>query len=305
MRRTYYLERRYSIGRELGNIFDVATYHRDNRSFSQLQTYSQCSEKFRLQRVERVPEDMTAWAPQGNGFHTGAEHWELSGRQLSTEEAVDIAVAEYDRLIAEQWAKQPEPSGWLTGGRTKVDVDIDRRRDRVAKQMRGYIAYSLEHRHEFWPEELPDGRPAVEFPFELEFHGIKVLGAIDLILRWANGSITVRDLKTGNKLPNDPLQLRVYGLAWEKYFGDLIEYGDFYMCKNDFPTKPYLLTEYSEGMIAAWVEMMDRSEKSGIYLPSGGDHCRVCTVSKYCTLMGGDKRTYQMPTMKTQEEMNG
>lgn len=283
------------------NLHSVPTFPHENRSFSQWQTYASCSEKYRLQKVEKVPEDMTAWAPQGNAFHTGTEEWELSGRALPTDEVVEIAVAEYDRLIAAQWEKQPDPSGWLTGGRTKVDTDIARRRDRVIEQTRGYIEYSLENEHQFRPAELPDGRPAVEVPFEIVLNGVMVRGAIDLILQWSDGTMTVRDLKTGNKLPNDPLQLAVYAMAWRKYFGDLIEYGDFFMCKNNAPTAPYYLGDYPDAVIASWVEMMHRSEQSGIYLPNGGDHCRVCTVSKYCSLMGAQKQAYLMPTMKQEE----
>lgn len=241
---------------------------------------------------------MTAWAPQGNAFHTGTEEWELSGRELSEDEVVTIALADYDERIAKQWALQPQESGWLTGGRTKVQTDIDRRRERVEKQVRGYLRYSIEHQDDFRPAELPDGRPAVEFPFEIELGGVLVRGAIDLILQWGDGRLTIRDLKTGNKLPNDPLQLAVYALAWRKYFGDVIEYGDFYMCKNDAPTQPYYLGDYNEGVLGAWLEMMHRSEQSGIYLPAGGDHCRVCTVSQYCTLMGSESQAYKMPTMK-------
>src|SRR5690348_14748209 len=108
---------------------------------------------------------MTAWAPQGNGVHVGYEAWEKSGRAMTTEEAVDAAVAEYDRLIAEQRAKVPDDSGWLTGGRTKPEVDIARRRDRVRDQTRELIEYNLANEHLFRPAQLPDGRPAVEVPF--------------------------------------------------------------------------------------------------------------------------------------------
>lgn len=285
------------------NIFNVPTFKHLNRSFSQWQTYASCSEKYRLQKVEKVPEDMTAWAPQGSAFHTGIECWEKSGREMSADEIVNIAQADYDDRIADQWVRQPKESGWLTGGRTKVQTDIDRRRERVEAHVRGYIAYSLEHAQEFWPAELPDGRPAVEFPFEIELGGVIVRGAIDLPLRWADGSITIRDLKTGNKLPTDPLQLAVYGIAWRRYFGDVIQYGDFYMCKNDMPTKPYNLLEYPDETVSSWFEMMHRAERAGIYLPAGGDGCRVCTVSKYCTLMGADKRTYRMSTMRNNQEV--
>lgn len=282
------------------NRYDVPTYKRETRSFSQMQTYAACSEKYRLQRVEKVPEDATAWAPQGSAFHVGMEEWELSERTMPEDEVVALALADYDRRIAEQWEQQPEPSGWLTGGRTKVDTDIDRRRERVENHTREYIAYSVANEDKFRPATLPDGRPAVEFPFEIELGGVIVRGAIDLILEWPEtGALTIRDLKTGNKLPNDGLQLAFYALAWKKYFGDGIEYGDFFMCKNTAPTQPYFLPDYSEERLSAWMEMMHRSERSGIYLPAGGDHCRVCTVSKYCSLMGADKSTYAMPTMKT------
>lgn len=241
----------------------------------------------------------TAWAPQGTAFHTGMETWEKSGRALTVDEVVDISVTEYDRLISEQREQYPEDRDWLTGGRTAPSADITRRRDRVASQVRGYIAYSLEHEAEFRPAELPDGRPAVEVPFDMTLGGVRVTGFIDLVLYWPEKDIlTVRDLKTGNKLPDDGLQLAFYGHAWWRYFGDVIEYGDYFMCKNNAPTSPYLLLDYPEPVLGAWLEMMDRAERQGIYLPNGGDHCRVCTVRRFCTLNGADKAAYLMPTMK-------
>lgn len=269
------------------------------RSFSQWQTYARCSEQYRLQKIEHAPEMMTAWAPQGSSFHVGVEEWEKSGRALPEAEVIELALADYDQRIAEQREKQPDDSGWLTGGRTRPSEDIRRRRERVESQLKGYISYSLEHEHEIRPATLPDGRPAVEVPFEIVLGGVTVIGYIDLVMQWANGMLTIRDLKTGNKLPNDPLQLVIYALAWEKYFGDRIEYGDFFMCKNNAPTQPYYLGDYPESVVSAWFEMMNRSEKSGIYLPNGGDACRVCTVSAYCSLMGSNKSVYAMPTMKT------
>lgn len=239
---------------------------------------------------------MTAWAPQGSAFHTGMELWEKSERALSAQECADYAVADYDDRIDDQRKKQPEDSGWLTGGRTKPQVDIDRRRDRVAKQVKDYIEYSLANEHQFRPARLPDGRPAIEFDFEIEYNGVILKGAIDLVLEWADGSITIRDLKTGNKLPNDPLQLAVYAHAWEDYFGDVIQWGDFFMCKNNAPTEFTDLTRFTRPMVGAWLEMMNRSEKEGIYLPAPGDHCRVCTVSGFCSLMGGSNRD-MMPNM--------
>lgn len=280
-------------------MIEIPTFRYDHRSFSQFTTYARCSEQYRLQKVEKVPEQMTAWAPQGSAFHVGMEEWEKSGRALSEQEVVDLAVADYDKRIAEQRERQPEDSGWLTGGRTKPSDDIARRRDKVAQQVRDYIAYSLEHEHEVRPAELPDGRPAVEVPFDMVVNGVRIKGAIDLVLEWVeSGKRTIRDLKTGTKLPNDPLQLSVYGLAWYRLFMEVIEYGDFFMCKNNKPTEPFYLLDYPEAYIGAWLEMMDRAEKQGIYMPNGGDHCRVCTVRQFCTLMGSDKRTYQMPTMK-------
>lgn len=281
------------------NWHDVPTYKHDTRSFSQLQTYAKCSEQYRLQKVEHVPEQMTAWAPQGSAFHTGMEEWEKSGRALTVDEVIDLALADYDQRIARQREKQPEDSGWLTGGRTKAKDDIARRRDRVVEHVKGYVAYSLDHEHEFRPAELPDGRPAVEVPWTITLNGVTVVGYTDLVLWWPERNmLTIRDLKTGNKLPDGPEQLAVYGIAWEHYFGDRIEYGDYFMCKNNAPTQPYYLGDYPEPVIGAWFEMMHRAERSGIYLPNRSDACRVCTVAAYCSAGGAEKQAYMMPTMR-------
>lgn len=236
----------------------------------------------------------------GSAFHAGVQAWEQSGRAMKAYAAQDLAVEEYDSLIASEWERiDNDPSLFLTGGRTLPAADIARRRDKVAEYVRDYVDYALDNEHKFRPAELPTGEPAVEVAFSITLGGVIVRGAIDQMVRWVDtGALTVRDFKAGSKLPATPLQLSVYGIAWRRCFGDPIQWGDFYMCKNGNPTGMFNLLDYPEGVVSAWVEMMDRSERSGVYLPNGSDACRVCTVRPSCSLMGGvNKSVFYLDAM--------
>src|SRR5699024_11228456 len=67
-----------------------------HRSVSQLTTYTACSEQFRLQRVAKAPQQPAAWFIHGSGFHHAIEEYELSGRQMTVEQARQSAYDYYE-----------------------------------------------------------------------------------------------------------------------------------------------------------------------------------------------------------------
>lgn len=222
---------------------------------------------------------------------------------MPDEMVTHLFVAEYRKC--EQQAKEVESdvSKWLTGGRVKPEHDVIRRLERGEQQVKDYLAWARSQADEWriW-QFLPD-EAACELPFSLHFGDVEVIGAIDQVVEFADGTMRPRDLKTGTKLPDTAFQLAVYDFALEELFGIKCGWGDFYMAKNTAATDPYDLSYYTRDRLTRWFEDMDRAVRAGIFLPNPGDGCRTCTVRRFCDAGGADSHEYP-PTIRDKELSN-
>lgn len=262
-----------------------------HRSVSQLSTYTQCSEQFRLQRIARAPERPAAWLCHGSAFHLAIEEWECSGRQMPLEAAQDLYREDYDRRIAEALEKEPDYTRWMTGGNAKGETDIEKRRVTGADQVAMYVSYAEAHA-DLW-RILPAGPRgyACELEFNIEFAGVKVLGFIDQLREYRDGRVVPIDLKSGSREPASSFQLGVYAHAIEQNLGTRPVSGAFFMprLRRDGSLKGDIwhgLEVWSTEMLDRMFSDFDKAERAGIYLPNPGDSCRTCSVADYCSVKG-------------------
>lgn len=230
-----------------------------------------------------------AWTLQGTAFHAAIEQYERSRRALPLREVIDFYYLTWDTGLTEMKKREPDQSKWLTGSKTSGEKDSATRRERGAAQVAGYVDFAERSPFEIW--ESPDG-PAVELEFRAELGGVEVLGYIDQVLEAPDGALWVRDLKTGSRLPDSALQLGVYAEALEQKYSMRPRWGDFFMCKNNGPTKPYDLSGYTAERLGRWFARLDRAVKAGVFIPNPGDSCRTCNVSRFCDAVGSDRETY-------------
>lgn len=270
-----------------------------HRSVSQLTTYTQCGESYRLSRVAKAPERPTAWSIHGSAVHEGLEAWELSDRELSLGEVQQIVWDYYDENIAKALEANPDYTRWLTGGSKKGENDINDRRVVAGEQVDMYITYARTYADEWriWPVG-PKGK-ACELEFELELGGVRVLGYIDSVREYRDGSITVCDYKTGSKEPGSSIQLGVYALAVEKYMGVRPQRGSFFFPrkKRDGSLKGDIwhdLSVWTPELLAEEFSTFDKAERAGFYNASPSDFCRVCSQQDNCKIKGipGVKEKY-------------
>ncbi|MEU8086373.1 PD-(D/E)XK nuclease family protein [Micromonospora sp. NPDC049101] len=261
-----------------------------HRSVSQLSTFSKCGEQYRLEKVARAPGRPAAWFHMGTAFHSAAEMWEKNFRQDFPGDIIDFYTAEYDRLIAADMEREPDLSRWMTGGRTRAEDDIARRRVRGAEQVQGYMDYALADPGRVWTDQ--DGLPALETEFRLDLDGVEVVGFIDCLWQYGTGEVGPRDWKTGTKLPDWPLQLGVYRIAIQELFGFLPTWGDFYMCKNNAPVAPVDLTRFTHEWVTRQFHNLENGIQAGVFLPNPGDGCRTCGVAEHCTAVGNPASEY-------------
>lgn len=278
-----------------------------HRSVSQLTTYAQCGESYRLSKVAKAPERPTAWSIHGSAVHYGIEEYELSGRTVTAEQAQELALDYYDKGISEQLEENPDYARWLTGGNKKGETDIADRRKLVSDQTKIYIDYAEAHSDEWrvWPVG-PKGM-ACELEFTIDIGGVKVLGYIDQIREYRDGRIAPIDIKTGTKDPGSAMQLGVYAKAIEENMGVRPESGAFFFprIQRNGTLKGEVwhdLTLWTDDLLATEFSNFDKAERAGIYIASPSDFCRVCSQQDNCRVKGipGVKERYAEITERPQ-----
>lgn len=234
----------------------------------------------------KAPQQPAAWLTQGIAFHEAIEKWERVDRTATADQAVGWFDDAFDRVLIEQMAQEPDTETWLTGSRKSGTQDIEDRLARGRQQVRDYIDFANSTAHLWRVWEIIPGEKAIEVGFDMTLNGVRVVGYIDQAIEWIDtGQVTVRDLKTGTKLP-EPRQLGIYKVALNDLFNVGVQWGDFYMCKNSSVTKPYNLARYTPERVGRWFEHADAMITQGRFIPSPGDHCRVCAVERFCDLKG-------------------
>lgn len=272
-------------------VIDLTQIEARRRSVSQLNTYLTCSEQYRLQRREKVPQKEAAWFQMGTAVHHVIEQWELWGRQGTIEQAKAMYWAEYDRLIEEAiTASGQAPADWLTGSKKPGGQDIEDRRARGADHVERYIEHALGHADE-WRIATINQRPAVEVEFDITLGGVQVKGYIDQVIETRDGLILPRDLKTGTKIPESPLQLAVYADALNTLWGYEVTSGAYVMTKNQWDKMEHYepLNAWTHDILSLMFQRFDIAERAGLYVPNVGSHCRVCVVKDYCPIMGSSE----------------
>lgn len=258
-------------------------------SQSQLSTFRQCGEQYRLQSIEHAPQTAAAWYADGRAFHSAVEAYELSGRTMTAPEVAAIAVHRYDFEISEMLQECPDVEQWRRGDpRTKTKVDIERRRDRVGKWAAEYVMWAPLQPWSIW--ESPEGL-AIELEFEILFSGCRVVGRIDQIIRWPDGTLEVVDLKTGSKRPKSVDQLGIYALALEGKFGEELRppLGHYYMAKDTTTTAPVDLSGYTFRKIEVWFNNLAKARALSLFIPKiEEDNCRPCGVRAFCGAIDGE-----------------
>lgn len=251
------------------------------RSVSQYNDWVQCGYAYYLKRVKKLPGLKAAWFAQGIGVHAGIQSYEESGRTLDVYDVVQIGTDEYDSRIEYDEAIEPNLSRWLTGGRVKGADDIERRRGEVERQLIEYVT-TFKPNDPLRPIELYEGEYGVEIPFRLEFDEFDIVGYVDQVLSYENGSLMIRDVKAGSRQPSSDIQLGVYGVGMTELLGQSVLWGDYIMTKNNVVLQARLLTRYDRPTIEKLFKSLNDAIASNVFLPNPSDACRVCTHSTHC-----------------------
>lgn len=272
------------------------------RSYSQLTSFTECSYRYYLQRVRKVPAAQAAWFPGGTAFHASSEvldrltfSGETTFGQLSPRKLDDVWSEEFDRAVEKAREKEPDVTKWRAAGKPTADKprgeDVDWWRIAGRNLLAGYVEWWLtEPPWELW--QLPDGQPALEVPLLVSFGNVPVVGYVDQILKNVDtGRLLVVDKKTGSRKPMNTLQLGTYSIELQAVFGLPFGWGSYYMARDAKLTEPEALGHWTVPMLTEMYEHMDSAQRQGLYLPNLGSHCYGCLARQWCPPAGGQEYT--------------
>lgn len=252
------------------------------RSVSQLNTFSECGERYRLERTTHgLPQRPAAWTAVGTAMHNAYEAYERSGRDLNI---ATLFYDIYEAEIASQWEVQPDWKWWAKTPRVKtVERDIELRLEHGLKQ-----AQVLQDHCEMsdWKIATIGGVMALEMEVEATFGETRVIGRIDSVQEYPDGQLAATDLKTGNKKGTKNRQLGFYKLALMERFDVNIQWGQFWYTKLGASGGYVDLGRYTRDYLHDQYTKLDKAIEQQLFLANPGDHCDMCSVKWWCREVG-------------------
>lgn len=262
-----------------------------HRSVSQLLSFSDCGEAYRLQRRTDAPQRPAGWFVQGSAFHTAVEYWEDSGRNTPEERLHSVYLNAY-RGEANELLETHDLSAFMTGGMKKAENDLSDREAMGWWQVLDYQDYARQSAADWM-------LVGIEQEFRFRLGGVELYGFIDQVRRSMHtGLLFPADLKSGTSVPATPVQLAIYRLALIAEHGEenVADRGVWVHAGRSNARSPkglhtrdieVDLTDWSTERLVRWVTDMDAAEKAGLYLPNPKDSCRrMCPVAQWCRAVG-------------------
>ena len=270
---------------------------RNSVSYSSLDTFQQCGEKYRLTRIHKVPQEQAYWNIGGKAFHLAAE-WFDKGSDAT---GATLWREAWDKEMAEVDATAPIRAG---GRATK---QYPNKEDALWWGINGpnmLMDYFKWRAQSGWDIFDVDGHPVVEYEFTLVLPNVitsddaspnvLVQGYIDRVFVNPNGELVVVDLKTGSREPAASTQLGVYAAGIRQRLGFNPPLGAYYMARKGDIGGLVSLAHYTDELLAYWISTFEDSIRSERFLPHVTSMCQTCTVAPACYAVGG-KPPYTPP----------
>lgn len=274
---------------------------RNSVSYSSLDTFQQCGEKFRLTRIYKVPQEQAYWNIGGKAFHLASE-WYDQGSDLSIaslwRDAWDKEMADVDTSkplraggrATKQFPNKEDATWWGINGPNMV-ADYVKWRANIG-----------------WEILVVNDVPMIEYEFTLVLpNAIKsedaspnvlVQGYIDRVFVNNHGELVVCDLKTGSREPAASTQLGVYAAGIRQRLGMNPTLGAYYMSRKGDVGGMISLAHYTDELMSYWISTFEDSIRSERFLPHVTSMCQTCTVAPACYAVGG-KPPYALPFLTT------
>ena len=269
-------------------------------SYSGMSTYTECGEKFRLQKIVGIEEEVPSWALLGgSAVHEATEEDDWFGftdipgdsfetifdrkvREAENESGVSRKDFKASGRKSKEWPNKEDYDWWMQFGPI------------FTQNWRAWLDRSP---YEIWI--TPAGEPAIEIAFSGTHIGkVPTKGYIDRILRSRlSGELIVVDLKTG-KTPKGNVQLGTYAsclpVEWPA-----VTRGGYFMCRDGVLTGEHDLTPVTGARLVYDYENAWNGIHSGLFPARPSILCDYCGVRDFCYSYGGSRALEVQPFPST------
>lgn len=262
-------------------------------SFSAKNTYIECGERFRLEKVYKIPTAPGWWNVGGTAAHTLTE---LQDRKMLGE---DIEIPTFEEAFEIELQNVLEKHEGMTEDDIRSAKKGTENKDFWLRNGPIYVKNYLDwQRRVPWDIAIFNDLPAIELPLDFELlDGTPYIGYIDRIYQMREDkSYVVVDLKSGANKPATSDQLVDYSVGLDEQYGIHADWGTFVDLRNGqhsqlVPTRRGNLEDmtYVYGGFKA-------ARDDGFFLPNRGgggfgrSQCTYCPVRDYCYAAGGSRR---------------
>lgn len=246
-------------------------------SYSSLDSFLSCGEKYRLTKVIGVAQDPAWYLFGGSAVHEATEvidRGESNSAQDAFEAAWEKQTADIEDptkvraggRATKEWPNKEDAHWWRVNGPGLVQSWVTWRQ---VKESQGWSLLE------------------VEFPFEMEIGSVPVRGFIDRVMADANGQVWCIDLKTGSHAPVSALQLGIYSIAYEQGTGVRPSIGAYFMNRKADITAPESMSRFTADLVGGWFDKARFAIENEVFIPHASSFCRSCVVQDKCSLFTG------------------
>lgn len=260
--------------------------HRPYRSVSQLKTYTECSMKYKLIKVDKKPVKGASWTVRGIAVHESIEMWELSNRELDAATyCKDVA---WPNALEKMTLDYPDIDSWIKTPNCKTtSSDLKLREKESPEHVSVYLDRALREEKSWRPWRQNGEVVMAEVGFKLEtFEDFVLVGFIDQIIEWDDGTFTIKDIKSGKDTYEDYRQLGIYAYAANEMFPELnIQYGTYWYTKLDRDCGMINLKRYDRNYLQRSFGVLNSGIEAGVYLANpNAEKCKkFCAVKEWCS----------------------
>lgn len=251
-------------------------------SYSSVDTLMSCGQKFKLERVDRVPTGDAWYFLGGKAVHTATEL--LDQAIIENTDAPSVEEA-WTRAWTEQLNTVDDPGSLRVGGRASKAWPDKENQDWWAH----HGAVFVKAWDDWRAARLADGWTlyGIETPFDVLIGSTRVKGFIDRVFITDDGEPLVCDIKTGSHAPGSSLQLGVYRHGARRSLGIDPLLGSYWMARKDEQPPQLSLLHYSDDYLGRFFDKARAIIEQELFVPHPTSLCGTCLVAPWCPAMGG------------------
>lgn len=244
--------------------------------------------KLQLSRlVEGVPKQPAVWLAGGVAVHRVTELYDLAFE--AGEKTFDLPgtwAMCYSSILEELREQEPDTTKW----RSSKTEGVEEWNAVGLEQCKAWFQWR--RRNPQMRVAMIGGDPAIELDACTKLPGceIEVMAYPDRVMHdTVLDTMSIIDIKTGSRKPDNALQFGTYRACIEQKFGVSVTVGSAFMTRKGLLTQPYDLTKYTPAYIGREMGKMHAAVKAGAFTSHPSPSCeRMCDVRAACYAWGGE-----------------